>query len=51
MRTFLRRLFAAPRPAAPTPPASTDLPDEDADWWGPSWIWVAGDLDDEEADR
>ncbi|MGW6857324.1 hypothetical protein [Streptomyces xanthophaeus] len=49
MRAFLRRLFAALWPAAPTPSASPDLPDEnDGDWWGPSWIWVAGDLDRED---
>ncbi|MER6782631.1 MULTISPECIES: hypothetical protein [unclassified Streptomyces] len=52
MRGILRRLVGLFRSAPPVPPAPAGPPDEGGeDWWGPSWIWVAGDLDDEQGDR
>ncbi|MFK0045864.1 hypothetical protein ACIQU4_17370 [Streptomyces sp. NPDC090741] len=52
MRGILRRLASLFRPAPPLPPPPVGLlSDYEDDWWGPSWIWVAGDLDDEQGDR
>ncbi|MFD5509905.1 hypothetical protein [Streptomyces sp. NPDC059761] len=47
MKDILRRLADLFRS---TPPAPATPPNED-DWWGPSWIWEPGDLDDEEGGR
>ncbi|MFE3585059.1 hypothetical protein [Streptomyces vinaceus] len=51
MRVILRRLADLFRSAPPEPPPpAAGAPGED-DWWGPSWIWEPGDLDDEGAGR
>ncbi|MFE3016704.1 hypothetical protein [Streptomyces sp. NPDC059256] len=46
---FLRRLLRLPAPVA-APPSTPDGTSED--WWGGSWMWTPGDLDEiEEGDR
>ncbi|MCM2392505.1 hypothetical protein [Streptomyces albipurpureus] len=46
---FLRGLFS-PRTQVTAPPSTPDGTSED--WWGESWMWVPGDLDEiEEGDR
>ncbi|MCM2393076.1 hypothetical protein [Streptomyces albipurpureus] len=44
---LLARLFSQ-RPAAPAPPPNATS----EDWWGGSWMWEPGDLDEiEESDQ
>ncbi|WP_158734384.1 hypothetical protein [Streptomyces sp. NRRL F-2747] len=51
MRGILRHLVGLFHSTPPVPPSPVGPPDEDGeDWWEPSWIWVAGDLD-EQGDR
>ncbi|WP_159042532.1 hypothetical protein [Streptomyces sp. IGB124] len=51
---ILRKLFPswpAVEPTAPPLPGPQADPDRGDDGMGESWVWVPGDLDDEEADR
>ncbi|MFF4101656.1 hypothetical protein [Streptomyces sp. NPDC001903] len=51
MKGILRRLADLFRCAPPAPPPAPAEPLDEGDWWGPSWIWEPGDLDDEEGGR